>query len=146
MSQILEQLEINQTFFIQFILFGVFFFILSELYLKPFQRLLEKRQHKLGRDVEGSAELLRGIETKLAEFERALSDARAEAAKGHEQALGEIRAEEEAEIAKIKEQIKKEYLEASHALEGERKKVRGELQAQVESLSDVVVQKVLAGN
>jgi F-type H+-transporting ATPase subunit b len=146
MSQILEQLEINQTFFIQFILFGVFFFILSELYLKPFQRLLEKRQQKLGRDVEGSAEMLKGIEAKLAEFERALSEARVEAAKSHEQALGEIRAKEESEIAKIKDQIKKEYLDASAALETERKKVRSELQAQIETLSDVVVQKVLAGN
>ncbi len=146
MSQILEQLEINQTFFIQFILFGVFFFVLSELYLKPFQRLIEKRQQKLTDDLQGSAELLKSVESKLAEYEKALAHARAEAAKSYETALAEIRAREEAEISKVKDQVKKEYLEANKALQAERSKVEAELKAQVEALSDSMVNKVLAGN
>ena len=146
MSQILEQLEINQTFFIQFILFGVFFFVLSELYLKPFQRLIEKRQQKLTGDLQGSAELLKSVESKLAEYEKSLAQVRAEAAKNYEASLNEIRAREEAEISKIKDQVKKEYLEAGKALQAERAKVEAELKAQVEALSDSMVNKVLAGN
>lgn len=146
MSQILEQLEINQTFFIQFILFGVFFFVLSELYLKPFQRLIEKREQRLTGDLQGSTELLRAVETKLAEYEKTLSRVRAEAAKNHEAALNEIRAREEAEISKVKDQVKKEYLEASKALQAERTRVEAELKSQVEALSDSMVKKVLAGN
>ena len=146
MSQILEQLEINQTFFIQFILFGVFFFVLSELYLKPFQRLIEKRQQKLTDDLQGSADLLRSVESKLADYEKALAHARAEAAKNYETAMTEIRAREEAEISKVKDQVKKEYLEASKALQAERTQVEAELKAQVESLSDSMVNQVLAGN
>jgi F-type H+-transporting ATPase subunit b len=146
MSQILEQLEINQTFFIQFTLFGVFFFVLSELYLKPFQRLIEKRQQKLTDDLQGSAELLKSVESKLAEYEKALAHARAEAAKQHEAQLAEIRTREEAEISKVKDRVKKEYLEASKVLQAERNKVEAELKAQVESLSDSIVNKVLAGN
>jgi F0F1-type ATP synthase membrane subunit b/b' len=49
MNQILEQLEINNTFFIQFGLFAFFFIALSQVYLKPFQRLIEKRNRKLKR-------------------------------------------------------------------------------------------------
>lgn len=146
MSQILEQLEINQTFFIQFILFGVFFFVLSELYLKPFQRLIEKRQQKLTGDLQGSAELLKSVESKLAEYEKALAQVRSEAAKNYEVALNEVRAREEAEISKVKDQVKKEYLEAGKALQAERAKVEAELKSQVEALSDSMVNKVLAGN
>jgi F-type H+-transporting ATPase subunit b len=146
MSQILEQLEINQTFFIQFILFGVFFFVLSELYLKPFQRLIEKRQQKLTDDLQGSAELLKSVESKLAEYEKALAHARSEASKQYETQLAEIRALQETEISKVKDQVKKEYLEASKVLQAERTKVEAELKAQVETLSDSIVNKVLAGN
>jgi F-type H+-transporting ATPase subunit b len=146
MSQILEQLEINQTFFIQFILFGVFFFVLSELYLKPFQRLIEKRQQKLTDDLQGSAELLKTVESKLADYEKSLASARLEAAKQYDLALAEVRAREEAEISKVKDQVKQEYLEASKALQAERSRVEAELKAQVEALSDSMVNKVLAGN
>jgi len=146
MSQILEQLEINQTFFIQFILFGVFFFVLSELYLKPFQRLIEKRQQKLTDDLQGSAELLKTVESKLADYEKSLASARLEAAKQYDLALAEGRAREEAEISKVKDQVKQEYLEASKALQAERSRVEAELKAQVEALSDSMVNKVLAGN
>ena len=146
MSQILEQLEINQTFFIQFILFGVFFFVLSELYLKPFQKLIERRQQKLTDDLQGSAELLKSVEGKLVEYEKALAQARAEAAKKYESLLAEVRAREEAEISKVKDQVKREYLEANKALQAERTKVEAELNAQVEALSDSMVKKILAGN
>ncbi len=146
MSQILEQLEINQTFFIQFILFGVFFFVLSELYLKPFQKLIERRQQKLTDDLQGSAELLKSVEGKLVEYEKALAQARAEAAKNYESLLAEVRAREEAEISKVKDQVKREYLEANKALQAERTKVEAELNAQVEALSDSMVKKILAGN
>ena len=146
MSQILEQLEINQTFFIQFILFGVFFFVLSELYLKPFQRLIEKRQQKLTDDLQGSAELLKSVESKLAEYEKALAAARSEAAKHFELQFAEIRIREEAEISKVKDQVKREYLEASKVLQAERTKVESELKLQVEALSEEIVNKVLAGN
>ena len=146
MSQILEQLEINQTFFFQFILFGAFFFILSELYLKPFQRLIEKRNRKLTDDLQGSADMLKSIEGRLADYEKALAAARTEAARQYEQNLGELRAREEAEINKVKDQVKKEYLEATKALHSERDRVEAELKAQVETLSDSLVRKVLAGN
>jgi F-type H+-transporting ATPase subunit b len=145
MSQILEQLEINQTFFFQFILFGVFFFILSELYLKPFQRLIEKRDRKLKDDLQGSADLLRSVESRLADYDRALAAARLEAAKEYERALGEIRVREEAEIHKVKDQLKKDTLEAMKLLQAERARAEAELKAQMDGMADALVGKVLAG-
>ena len=54
MSEILEQLEVNQTFVIQFALFAIFFIALSAIYLKPFQKIIEKRNQSLKNDVEGA--------------------------------------------------------------------------------------------
>ncbi|MBU6152717.1 MAG: ATP synthase F0 subunit B [Bdellovibrionales bacterium] len=145
MSQILEQLEINKTFFYQFALFGVFFLLLSELYMKPIQRLIEKRNHKLKDDMESSAELLKTVEAKVEQYEKALSKARLDAIKAHESALSEVRLEEEARISKVKEELKKDYLKLVQELQDERLKAESELKLQLGPLSDALAQKVLSG-
>jgi len=145
MTEILEQLEINQTFFYQFVLFGAFFFILSALYLKPFQRLLAKRNQRLKDDVQSASQLLKTVEERLAEYERALSHARGEALKNYENTVSAARAREDAQIASIKDELKKEFLKASDLLQEERLKIESELKLQINSISDAVVQKVIAG-
>jgi F-type H+-transporting ATPase subunit b len=146
MHGVLEQLEINQTFFYQFILFAVFFFVISGLYLRPFQRLLEKRNQRLKGDIQSSAELLKSVEQKMAEYEKALMSARQEAGSNYEAALSEIRAKEEAVMAQVKEEIKKDYLKTATQLQEEKLKIESELKLQAGQLSDLVVQKVLSGN
>jgi F-type H+-transporting ATPase subunit b len=146
MNEILEQLEINQTFFYQFALFGVFFFIVSQLYLKPFQRLIEKRNQKLKDDVESSAELLKAIDGKVKEYENALAQTRAEAIRNYETALNEVREGEERVLNELKDELKKEYIRAAHELQEERLKVESELKLQLAPVSDSVVQKILAGS
>jgi F-type H+-transporting ATPase subunit b len=145
MNQILEQLEINQTFFYQFVLFGAFFFLLSELYMKPIQRLIEKRNHKLKDDVASSEELLKTIEGRISEYETAISKARADAIKSYEKAIEEVRHQEDARISQIKDEMKKDYLKLVQELQDERLKTESELKMQLAPMSDVLVQKVLAG-
>ncbi len=145
MTEILTQLEINQTFFYQFILFGLFFFILSGLYLKPFQRLIEKRNHKLKDDVQSAAALLQAVESRLQEYEKKLADSRAESIKAYEKALSEVRSKEDAQIAAIKDEIKKDFLKASESLQEEKLKVESELKLQMNQISDSVVQKLVGG-
>ncbi len=145
MNEILEQLEINNTFFYQFVLFGVFFLLLSELYMKPIQRLIEKRNHKLKDDMASSAELLKSVESKFAEYQKAISQARLDAIKTHEAALSEVRMEEDARIAKVKEELKKDYLKLLQELQEERLKAESELKLQLGPISETLAQKVLSG-
>ena len=145
MTEILEQLEINQTFFYQFILFGVFFVVLSALYLKPFQRLLAKRRHRLNDDVQNAAELLRAVESRLSDYERALAASRSEALKTYEAAMSDVRAKEDAQIAAIKADLKKDFLKASDLLQDDKLKIESELKLQVNQISDSLVQKMIAG-
>jgi F-type H+-transporting ATPase subunit b len=145
MTEILEQLEINRTFFYQFLLFGAFFVVLSALYLKPFQRLLAKRNARLKDDVQSAAELLRTVEARLADYERALASARGEALKKYENVMSEVRAKEDAQIASIKDELKKDFLKASDTLQDEKLKIESELKLQLNQISDSVVQKMIAG-
>jgi F-type H+-transporting ATPase subunit b len=145
MSEILEQLEVNSTFLIQFFLFAVFFFIISGVYLKPFQKIIEKRNKSLKNDVEGAAELLKTVENKLKEYEKALVQIRAEAKASHDQALMEARSAEDATLSKHKDELKKEYLKVLDGFQDEKLKVESELKAQVAAISDTIAQKVLAG-
>ncbi len=111
MAGILQQLEINNTFFVQFVLFAVFFVILSQLYLKPFQKLIEKRNHKLKNEVSGAAELLKSVESKLSEYEKALSAARIEARLASDRIVSEVKSKEEATMSAIREELKKDFLQ-----------------------------------
>lgn len=143
MTEILEQLEINKTFFFQFVLFGLFFFILSAIYLKPFQKLIEKRNHKLKNDAQSASDLLRAVETRLADYERALSHSRHEAQNSYEKAISDVRAKEDAAINGVKEEMKKDYLKITQQLQEEKAKVESELKSQASQMADAVAQKIL---
>ncbi len=145
MAQILEQLQINNTLFLQFALFIAFFFILSELYLKPFQRLIEKRNHKLKDDVQFATDLLKEVDAKLAGYEKEISQARQEARLSYERVIAEVRTKEDAAIHSHRDEIKKDYQKVSQQLHEEKLKVEVELKAQVSAMADSFVQKTLAG-
>jgi len=145
MSEILEQLEINQTIFIQFALFAIFFFVLSAICLKPFQRIIQERNQRL-KNIEGASELLKAVELKLQEYEKSLSQFRSEAKVEHDLALANARAQEDAAILKHKDELKKEYLKVLEQFQGEKLKVESELKDQVTVMADSIVQRLLSNN
>lgn len=142
MNSILEQLEINHTFLYQFVAFIAFYLILSQLYLKPFQKLIEKRHAKLKDDVDSSNELMKSIDAKMGDYQKALMQARTDARLQSEKVIAEARASEEAKIAALKEEIKRDYQKAAQQLQEDRKKVEAELQGQVEQMADQLVAKI----
>ena len=145
MTEIFEQLEINNTFFIEFLLFGVFFILLSGVYLKPFQKLIERRAHKLKDEVQGSADLLKEVESKLTEYEKELSKVRQESLKNYEKALSEVKAKEDAAINSFKDELKRDYTKAAEQLQAERQKVETELKVQVTQFADALAERAMSG-
>ena len=145
MSDILTQLQINNTFWYEFGLFALFFFILSPLYLKPFQRLIEKRTHKLKDDVQTAQDLLKNVEGMLATYEKELSSIRTESRLNYEKIITEIRSKEDATIAVFKDELKKDYLKVTQQLTEDKNKIQSELTAQVNELTESVASRILAG-
>jgi len=143
MTQILDQLELNQTFFYQFVLFGLFFLVLSTIYLKPFQKHIQERNRKLKDDVQNASDLLRVVESRLSEYEYAISHSRHEAQANYEKAIADARAKEDAALLHMKEELKQDYLKITQQLQEEKTKVESELKSQAAQLADVVAQKIL---
>jgi F0F1-type ATP synthase membrane subunit b/b' len=142
MNSILEQLEINHTFLYQFVLFIGFYIILTQVYLKPFQRLIEKRAKKLNADVDASNELMKAIDQKMAEHQKALNEARTEARLTSEKVISETRSAEEAKMNALKDEIKKEYQKTAQQLTEDRKAIEVELKSQVDQLAEQLVAKI----
>jgi F0F1-type ATP synthase membrane subunit b/b' len=146
MNDILEQLQINHTFWYEFGLFILFFFILSQIYLKPFQKLIEKRSHKLKDDVTSATELLKTVEGMLTAYEKEIAAARTESRLNYEKVVAEVRAKEDSSIAVFKDELKKDYLKVTQQLTEEKNKIQTELSAHVNELAESVATKTLAGN
>lgn len=145
MSEIFEQLEINKTFFVEFFLFVGFFVLLSSIYLKPFQKIIEKRMHKLKEEAQGSTDLMREVEGKLASYELELARSRHEALKNYEKVVAEVKAEEDAAVNAYKDNLKREYLKLTEQFQKERKQVEEDLKKQVEEFSDVLAERAVSG-
>jgi protein subunit release factor A len=69
-----------------------------------------------------------------------------DAIKTYESTLNEVRAQEDARLNQIKDELKKEYLKATQELQDEKLKVESELKLQLAPMSDALAQKILAGN
>ena len=145
MTEILEQLKVNSSFFIEFSLFVIFFVLLSAIYLKPVQAVLLARRKKLGDEVQSSNELLKSIEARLGDYEKQLSHARQEAIKSYENAVQEVKTSEDAKINAVKDELKKDYMKATQQLQEEKKKIEAELATQVNQLADALSEKALGG-
>jgi F0F1-type ATP synthase membrane subunit b/b' len=126
-------------------MFVLFFFILTPLYLKPFQKLIEKRNHKLNAEVVGAADLLKAVESKLADYDAALLKARTEARLGYEKSIQTVRAEEDALISQHRDALKKDFQNLSQQLNEQKQKAEAELKTQVSVLADGVVERLLSG-
>ena len=143
MTQLLEQLELNQTFFYIFGIFIFFYLVVSRLYLKPFQALIEKRNQKLKAEGAQVSDLLKSVEERLNEYQKTLNQTKTEARIQFEKVIAETKANEEAQIAKVRDTIKAEYAAHQQKLNQERSKIESELKAQAGSLAEGIALKVL---
>ncbi len=143
MQEILESLQLDQTFVFQFVLIAILFFIFSSLYLKPVQRMLEERQRRLKDQVAGAQDLLKQVESKMAEFEKALQSSRTEAKKKHDQAVQAVKDAEEKALQQTKDQLKQEFAKKSQELYAQKTQIEKELEGLVDSLSESIAQAVL---
>ncbi len=144
MSAILEQLEINNTFFIQLGIFAVLFFILSAVYFKPFLRLFEMRHQKTVADREAAERLMQQADAKFDEYKTRLAQERLAARKEFEAALSEAKKEEAAVLAKAREEAKKITQEAMESVAIQRGKLKAELEADVEGMARTISEKLLS--
>lgn len=144
MAGILDQLQLNGTFFLQFIIFTVVFLIIGQLFFKPYMKLFEERRKRTLEDRKAAEKLMADAEKKLKEYQEALSNARSAARESYEQVAAEAKKEEERILSEAREKVKNVTQEAVSAVDAQRDELKRSLEADVNALAQQVADKLTA--
>ena len=143
MSEILTQLGLDQTFFTQFILIVGLYFVLSIIFFKPFQKLLEARHKKTVQEREEAERTLNEVKEKLAEYEAKIQAAHQEARRKQDSILLDAKNKENEILNSARNEAKQVTQTAIQALNAEKEKISKTLEVEVEKLAQDVSSKLL---
>ncbi len=144
MNAILHQLELNQTFFIEFGIIVGLFSVLSRLYFRPFLKLFDARRQRLA-DIRANTErLIHQSHEKMTEYQRILAEEQVIAKNELNSALMAARQEEAVLLSKTRDETKKMIQEAAHAVSLQREQLQKQLQTDVDSLSQMISKRLLS--
>ncbi len=143
MGPILRQLGLDHTFFIQFAMIAALYFILSRIFFRPFQQLIERRHARTVEDRKAAEELLQQAQEKMNEYQRRLTEERKLARAEIDQAIQAAKKEESALLQAARDEAKSITQGAIANLEAQREKIRKELHADVEEIAQLVTEKLM---
>lgn len=144
MGEIIEQLGLDHSFFIEMAIFAGLFFILSKLYFKPFMNLFEIRHKRLVEDREAAEKLMIEADAQFEQYKKRLADERTIAKKEYEAIVAEARREESHMLAKAREEAKKIQQEANDSIHHQREQLKKQLEADVEGLANGISERLLS--
>jgi len=142
-SAILNQLGIDQTFYHQFIIFAVIFFVLAFIFFRPFLELLEKRHQKTVADREAAIQLMADADQKFEEYKKKIAEERALARKHFDSVVAEVKKEESEIIGKARAEAKKITQDTVDAITQQQDQVKQKLAADVEMFAQSISEKLL---
>jgi len=134
-AAILAQLGLDQTFFIQFAVFTAIFFIIPNVFFKPFQKLIESRHEKTVADRERAEELVKQANAKLEEFKSRMSEERSRARSEYERVLSEVKQEEAKILGTARDEAKKITQAAMESIQTQSTQLKRSLEADAEGLA-----------
>ncbi len=143
MSSLLQQLELNSTLFIQLAVFIVMFLVLSNLYFRPFQRLLEARHKRLVEDREAAEKLLLQADSRFEEYRARLAAERATARSEYDRIMAQAKKEEAEIISRARAEAKQITQQALESAQAQQSEVKKALEKEIETLAQAVVQALL---
>jgi F-type H+-transporting ATPase subunit b len=132
---ILEQLGIDQTFYVQFAVFTAIFFVIPHVFFRPFQKLIESRHQKTVADRERAEDLVKQANAKLEEFKSRMAEERSRARAEYERVMTEVKAEESRILAEAREEAKKITQSSLEAIQSQSAQLKRSLEADVEGLA-----------
>lgn len=144
MNEVLEQLSLDNTFFVEFGIFVVLFFLISNIYFKPFLKLFQARFQKTIADKETAEKLLRQAEAKLQEYKKILHEERLLAKADYEKILSETRKIEAELLAHAKDEARKMTQETLESIDKQRIELKKQLSSDVESLAQNISERLLS--
>lgn|GEM_PF-4938766 len=141
---ILQQLELNQSFFVEFFIIAALFSVLGPLFFKPFMNLLAERRKRTVDDREEAAKLMAEAEAKFEEYKKRMADERTKARHEYELLVDQAKKEEALILGGARAEAKKITQEAADSIQKQREALRKQLDADVESLAQQISEKLLS--
>lgn len=144
MSGIIQQLGLDQTFFVQLAIIAAVFILLKTFYFRPFMRLFEVRHKRTVADHEAAEKLMLEAQSKLEEYKDRLSRERAIAKKDFEEMITVAKKEETSLLTHAREQAKKITQEAAESVLQQREQLKKQLEGDIEGLAKNISEKLLS--
>lgn len=138
--------EVNGTVLFQFLNFFILVAILAKFAYKPLLNVMQERQDRIARDLEGAEKARISAEQLEAEYKQQMVAARQEAQTILDKAAKQAEAQTQAQLQEVREQISREKAQAQEEIIREREKAMRELRQEVVSLSVAVAGKVIGKN
>ena len=144
MDAVLEQLGLDKTFFLQFVIFWVVFLVLGRMFFRPFLGLFEARHKKTVEDREAAEKLLAQADAKFEEYKKKLAEAKHDAKKEYDAVLAQAKKEEAAVLHAAREEAKKITHEAAESIAKQREQLKKSLEGEVDQLARTISERLVS--
>lgn len=135
--------ELNKWFFVQLFNFLFLLIILNILLFKPILRIIRKRSDTISTALDEAKTLREKSERLLAEFNRAMADARMKSKEIYQDLLNQGIEEQSKRIVAARKTAESMLEEASARINEEAEKARAKLREDVYIISDQIVERLV---
>ena len=136
-------IELNFSFVIQLINFGILVLVLNTFLFKPIRKVLADRRQVIDGAREKAAAVYAEVQSKMAQYEARLQAAKAEAGGRRAEALKQAQTEETAVLEKARKQASDSLASIRDKVAKEAGEARELLKKQAEVLSGDICEKIL---
>jgi F-type H+-transporting ATPase subunit b len=136
-------IELNLSFVIQLINFGILVLVLNVFLYKPIRKVLADRRQVIDSAREKTVSVDAEVQSKMAQYEARLHEAKAEAGARRAEALKVAQAEETAMLEKARKQASDSLASIRDRVAKEAGEARELLKKQAEVLSGDICEKIL---
>ena len=138
-------IDLNATFFVQFVNFFLILILLNVVLIGPIRRMLKKRADFVSSQMHSIEQFATSATTKLADYEKALAEARQQALTARIALKEEAQAKEKALLDAAAAAASKHVQDARVTIASQSETARKALDADVAELAAKAVAKVLGG-
>ena len=137
------QLVPDGTLLLHLLLIFVMVFVLNQTLLKPINRILAEREKQIGGRLSEAQRLSEEAEEKMKKYQSALREARAEGYRLLEKERAAALKEKDEKVRQHREGLSQTVAQELEAIQKQQEKVRGELEAQADSMGVLISSQIL---
>lgn len=141
---ILEQFELDGTFFVQLALFAVFFAVLGPLYFQPFLKLFQARHQRTVADREAANQMMVQATEKLEEHRRRMQAERVSARQEFDAMIAEAKKQEAEIMSRARAEAKQIQTETLESIQKDRSQIENQLRGEIDAMARQLSEDLLA--